>query len=96
MQLTTIVTKADVDQRIDAAGADLRALVPNLHRPVRPEEVIEVADRHQLPIGLSVENDPVARTIFVAAFCGGADAALEAGREAVWQRFEALSRLSVQ
>lgn len=88
------LTKDDVAGMILQAGADLRQ-VSGPTGCVTPDDIVSVADKHDLPIGLDIASDPVARTIFIAAFCGEARKALEAGIDAVWRRLQQLSQLAV-
>lgn len=88
------LTKDDVAGMVLQAGADLRRAAGPSGR-VTPDAIIAVADKNDLPVGLDIASDPVARTIFIAAFCVEAKKALEAGVDAVWRRFQQLSQLAV-
>lgn len=86
------LTRSDIDRKVAQAASSLLARAPN--NRVTPELMMQIADEHQLPIGTSVENDVVARTIFVAAFAPEAKAIVGRGCDLVWQRFEQLAQLA--
>jgi hypothetical protein len=80
------ISRDDIVKRVQAAGAFLRSSCPT--PPVSPDDLVAAADAHELPIGaMNVANDPVARAIFIAAYCGEAKEALERGYDAVWNLF---------
>jgi len=76
---------------VDNAGAYLRSVVAEL--PVREDQILEAAEKYNLPIGLDVAKCPVARTIFIAGFAGDATGPLEVGKVAVWRKFQQLACL---
>lgn len=85
------LTRSELDKIVDQAGADLYEKAGGKTQAVTPDLMLDVAEKHRLPIGANITNDVVARTIFIAAFCGEALDALKAGKDAVWHRLEQLA-----
>lgn len=86
------LTKESVIRNIQKAGKHLRRVNPTL--PVAPDVLIATADKFSLPIGLDMNLCPVARAVFIETYAPDANGAREAGYEAVWSRFEQLSRVT--
>ncbi len=73
-------------QRVDRAGAELEAKFPGLD--YSEENLVEIAYRHELPIGDGdIEGDVVARTMVLAGYFRQHVEALNLGYDAVCSLF---------
>ncbi len=81
------VTRSDIELRVQKAGALLKKLNPVM--PINPANMLRAADESDLPIGSAdMDNDVVARTVFIDGFIPEATRARNAGIDGIFRVFQ--------